>query len=258
MNVTVSELIVISILIIIVILLAYKMRGYKEMPGMPAHYKDLLNDYVKFYWQLDEKGKEHFEKRVEQFLQAVQITGVNADVEDLDRLLIAAAAIIPVFTIRDWQYINLREVLVYPGTFNRDFDQGGFERSATGMVGSGAMQDKMILTKWQVRQGFIKDNDTYNTAIHEFVHLVDKMDGTMDGVPEILLERKYVKEWKHLMDSTIQHMKTYGSDINMYGATSPVEFFAVISEYFFEQPGLLKTNHPELYNMLTKIYKTEK
>ncbi|MFZ1258913.1 MAG: zinc-dependent peptidase, partial [Chitinophagaceae bacterium] len=98
--------------------------------------------------------------------------------------------------------------------------------------------------------------DTHNTAIHEFVHLIDKMDGTMDGVPEILLERKYLNQWKNIIDTTIGQMKLHGSDINMYGATSPVEFFAVISEYFFEQPGLLKTNHPALYEMLGRIYKT--
>ena len=78
----------------------------------------------------------------------------------------------------------------------------------------------------------------------------------MDGVPEILLERKYLNQWKNIIDTTIGQMKLHGSDINMYGATSPVEFFAVISEYFFEQPGLLKTNHPALYEMLGRIYKT--
>ena len=58
-----------------------------------------------------------------------------------------------------------------------------------------------------------------------------------------------------MMDSTIVQMKNHGSDIDMYGATNPVEFFAVISEYFFEQPDLLKANHPELYEMLERIYK---
>jgi Mlc titration factor MtfA (ptsG expression regulator) len=57
------------------------------------------------------------------------------------------------------------------------------------------------------------------------------------------------------MDSTISQMKMYGSDIDIYGATNPVEFFAVISEYFFEQPERLKANHPDLYAMLGKIYK---
>jgi Mlc titration factor MtfA (ptsG expression regulator) len=84
------------------------------------------------------------------------------------------------------------------------------------------------------------------------------MDGTMDGVPEIILERKWVQQWKNMMDSTISQMKNFGSDIDMYGATNPTEFFAVISEYFFEQPVLLKTNHPDLHEMLEKIYKTAK
>jgi Mlc titration factor MtfA (ptsG expression regulator) len=57
------------------------------------------------------------------------------------------------------------------------------------------------------------------------------------------------------MNATIEQMKNYGSDIDMYGATNTTEFFAVISEYFFEQPGLLKANHPELFEMLERIYK---
>ena len=242
--------------LIILILLAFRMKGEKVVINMPENYKELLEDYVQFYRQLDEVDKRLFEKRLEKFLIDVKITGVNAEIEEVDRILIAAGAIIPVFAFSDWEYINLQEVLLYPGSFNEEFDQGGTDRYIAGMVGTGAMQHKMILTKWQLRQGVINNNDTHNTAIHEFVHLVDKMDGTMDGVPEIILERKYVQQWKNIMDSTIWQMKTYGSDINMYGATSHIEFFAVISEYFFKQPELLKTNHTEVYDMLQRIYRT--
>ena len=256
--VTVLQVFFVLVLIIILILFVFKIRRENETIPLPENYRELLNDYVKFYQQLDEAGKIRFEERVEHFLSAVQITGVNAIAEDLDRLLIAAGAIIPVYGIPDWQYINLHEVLLYPGAFNMDFEQGGSDRPVAGMVGTGAMQHVMIITKWQLRQGFINNHDTRNTAIHEFVHLIDKMDGTMDGVPEIILERKYTERWKNMMDSTIWQMKSYGSDIDMYGATNPVEFFAVISEYFFEQPGLLKANHPELYEMLERIYKTER
>jgi len=151
----------------------------------------------------------------------------------------------------------MHEVLGYPRAFNQDFDQEGSDRPVAGMVGNGPMQNVMIITKWQLRQGFINEQDAHNTAIHEFVHLVDKMDGTMDGVPEIILERKYTRQWKDLMDTTIGQMKAYGSDIDVYGATSPTEFFPVISEYFFEQPDLLKINHLALYEMLERIYKTK-
>lgn len=244
-------------LIVLIILFVFRVSIAKNIVLLPENYKELLADYVKFYRNLGEDAKGKFEKRVEHFLSAVKITGVNAVVEDLDRLLIASGAIIPVFAIPDWQYINLHEVLLYPGAFNEDFDQAGSDRPFGGMVGNGAMQHVMIITKWQLRQGFINNHDTNNTAIHEFVHLIDKMDGTMDGVPEIILERKYVVDWKNLMDTTMAQMRMYGSDINMYGATKPVEFFAVISEYFFEQPDLLKANHPALYEMLERIYKME-
>lgn len=243
------------IVIGLIILFVFRVSIVKEIVFLPENYRELLTEYVKFYRQLDEEAKLRFEKRAEHFLSTVKITGVNAEVEDLDKLLISSGAIIPVFAISDWQYINLHEVLVYPGPFNADFEQAGPDRPIAGMVGSGAMQHVMILTKWQVRQGFINEKDAHNTAIHEFVHLIDKMDGTMDGVPEIILERKYGSQWKRLMDTTISQMKTNGSDIDMYGASSPVEFFAVISEYFFEQPALLKANHPDLYEMLGRIYK---
>jgi Mlc titration factor MtfA (ptsG expression regulator) len=256
--VVVFQILTVLLLLVLIILIALRIRKTKFQSQLPDNYKELLADYVKFYQQLDEEGKAVFEKRVEQFLAAVKITGVQAEVEDLDKILIAAAAIIPVYAISDWQYINLHEVLLYPGAFNDEFDQHGDDRNIAGMVGTGALQNVMVITKWQMRQGFINHNDARNTAIHEFVHLVDKMDGTVDGVPEIILERKYTGKWKSLMETTIEQMKTYGSDIDMYGATNTAEFFAVISEYYFEQPELLQARHPDLFEMLALIYRSGK
>lgn len=255
--VIVLQILTVLFFIVLFIFLSLKTKSRKEFTLLPGNYKEILNDYVRFYRELNETDKKHFEERVEHFLSSVKITGVNAVAEDIDVLLIAAGAIIPVFSIRDWQYINLHEILLYPGSFNEDFDQGGKDRNISGMVGTGPMQHMMVINKWQLRQGFINSHDTHNTAIHEFVHLIDKMDGTIDGVPEIILERKYVPQWKHLMETTIHEMKKSGSDIDIYGATSPTEFFAVISEYFFEQPFSLKQNHPEVFEMLKKIYRTD-
>ena len=254
--ITVLQIFFVLVLIIVIILFVFRIRRTREIIHLPDNYKEILDDYVKFYRQLDEENKRKFEERIEHFLSTVRITGINAEVEDIDRIFIGAGAIIPVFFFPDWQYINLHEVLVYPGAFNEDFDQAGGNRSISGMVGSGSMQNVMIITKWQLRQGFIDSADHRNTAIHEFVHLIDKMDGTMDGVPEIILERKYVSRWIELANETIQQMRMHGSDIDMYGATNPVEFFAVISEYFFERPDLLRSNHPGLFELLQRIYRT--
>jgi hypothetical protein len=256
--ITVLQIFFVLALIIIIILFVFSIRKTKEVVPLPENFREILNDYVKFYRQLDEDAKEKFEDRAAHFLSAVQVTGVNAVIEDLDRVLIAAGAIIPVFAFPDWQYMNLHEVLVYPGTFNEDYDQSGSERHIAGMVGSGAMQNVMIISKWQLRQGFIHNESTHNTAIHEFAHLIDKMDGTVDGIPEIILERKFIPAWVNVMNATIQRMKMQALDIDPYGATNQAEFFAVISEYFFERPDLLKANHPQLFEMLERIYRTER
>jgi Mlc titration factor MtfA (ptsG expression regulator) len=47
----------------------------------------------------------------------------------------------------------------------------------------------------------------------------------------------------------------HGSDRHVW-RNQPVEFFAVISEYF-ERPDLLKMNHPGLFEMLERIFRTK-
>lgn len=255
--ITLLQILFVLALLVLIIVLVFKPRR-TEVLAFPDHYRDLMQDYVPFYAALDEDGQKHFEIRLQKFLSSIKITGVNAEVEDLDRVLIGAAAIIPVYYITDWEYVNLREILVYPGTFNMDFEQHGYERPISGMVGTGALQNVMILTKWELRQGFINSHSHHNTAIHEFVHLIDKMDGTLDGVPEILLERKYVSKWKDLVTATMDSIRRGESDINPYGATSAVECFAVVSEYFFKQPELFRERHPDLDEMLQRIFIRQK
>jgi len=172
--------------------------------------------------------------------------------------LIGASAVIPIYAFPDWEYVNLNEVLVYPETFSEEFEQEGDHRSVLGMVGSGAMQHVMVISQHALRQGFSNKTDKNNTAIHEFVHLIDKTDGEVDGVPEILLQHQYTLPWLDLAHKAIKEIMKNKSDINPYGATNQAEFFAVVSEYFFERPDLLRSRHPELYDMLARIFSKKK
>jgi MtfA peptidase len=251
--ITVLQVFFVLGLIILIVLFVFQPKRVHGT-ALPANFRELLTDYVRFYVELNEEGQKRFDDRLQKFLSSVKITGANAEVEDLDKVLVGAAAVIPVYYIPDWEYVNLREVLVYPGNFNTDFEQQGTGRTVTGMVGTGALQNVMILSKWELRQGFINSKDNRNTAIHEFVHLIDKMDGTLDGVPEILLERKYVARWLELLERTMQEIRQGISDIDAYGATGPVECFPVLAEYFFEQPEAFRDRHPELADMLQRIF----
>ena len=223
---------------------------------LPDNASALLHDHVAFYRNLNDDRKKEFEERVRDFLSRVRITGVGGvQVEDLDRLLVASGAIIPIFSFPGWRYNNINEVLLYKDTFNDSYKVEGGDRNILGMVGEGAMQRQMILSQPSLRSSFNNSSDGHNTAIHEFVHLLDKADGAIDGVPEYLLSRPYIVPWVKQIHQTIQEMKKgQDKDINFYGATNDAEFFAVISEYFFERPDKLKEHHPELYALLEKIF----
>lgn len=214
----------------------------------------LLDAEVSFYRQLRKEQQEIFRDRVDYFLRTVKITGEKGCVvTDTDRVLIGASATIPLFHFKLWVYQNLSEVIVYPDYFDEKFDTGAAQRNVAGMVGSGALNRKMILSQQALRQGFVKMAQG-NTAIHEFVHLIDKADGEVDGVPEYLIPKELIAPWVKEMHKTIREIRTGHSDLRDYAGTNEAEFFAVVSEYFFKNPKLLQEDHPKLYDLLEKIY----
>ncbi len=230
-------------------------RAWKVPKGdFPEHWRLLLQQNVPFYNSLSAEDRQGFEYELMEFLSNCQITGVKTKVEEIDKVLIGSSAIIPIFAFPEWKYFNLQEVLLYPGSFNENFEIEGSDRRILGMVGSGYMDGKMILSKHALRQGFKNESDKKNTAIHEFVHLIDKKDGSIDGIPSALLERQYILPWLDLIEQEVNKIRQGKSDINPYGATNQAEFFAVLSEYFFERPILLKKKHPQLYGLLEKVF----
>jgi len=246
------------IAIFIFVILYIKRKNAWKIPKkeFSASWRIILTENVICYNNLSAEEKKRFEYKVQEFILNCRITGIKTEVDEIDKVLIAASAVIPIFEFPDWKYLNLDEVLLYPSSFDTDFSisEG---KNVLGMVGSGYMEGKMILSKQSLRNGFRNETDKKNTAIHEFVHLIDKSDGVIDGVPELLLSKQYAIPWIDLIKQEIDKIYDGKSDINPYGATNKSEFFAVISEYFFERPRLLQSKHPELYEMLEMIFRTD-
>lgn len=241
--------------LIILIWIIFGKKKIKTTITQPDNFQQLLQQHVPFYRSLNEENKKLFEEKIKNFLSYITITGVNTTVDDFDKLLVASSAVIPIFGFPSWHYYNLKTVLLYEDAFTeQQFSTTDKNRNVLGMVGTGAMQQMMILSKPALHQGFSNETDKNNTGIHEFVHLLDKADGDTDGVPEQLLMRQYAIPWLNLMNESIEKIKKGKSDINIYGATSKTEFFAVASEYFFERPDLLQQKHPELFQLLEEIF----
>lgn len=240
--------------LLVYLILVPKKKKTRYTGPVPGEWKKILENKVTFYQHLSPNEKDQFEKRVQHFLNTTRITGIDTDVSLEDMLLVGASAIIPVFAFPEWEYGNLKEVLLYPAPFNRKFQSSVSDSNILGMVGTGYMEGKMILSKPSLHSGFENHRDKKNVGIHEFVHLIDKADGELDGLPRALLKNPAAIPWLKMVQQNMEEIHRNHSDINPYGGVSKEEFLPVIAEYFFEQPDLFKKKHPELYRMLSEIF----
>ena len=233
-----------------------KYRKRKKILSMPfpKEWRVILSELVGFYNMLDEEDKLNFEKKIQIFLTEKIITGIGTNIDDRTRVLIASAAIIPVFRIEDWEYHRLSEVLVYPDRFDEQFSFTDKNRSILGMVVQHT--SSLIISKKDLFKGFAgKGGD--NTAIHEFIHKIDEEDGEIDGLPVLLLDRETISRWKSVRETEMEMIHQNKSDINPYALTGEAEFLAVTGEYFFNQPDRMIEKHPELYTILKTIFRQD-
>ena len=252
----------------------------------PEQWRNILCNNVVFYNRLTKEQKGHFEYKVHKFILNYDIIGSKGYKSTIeDKILIAAGGVVPVFSFPDWEWGNLEQILIYPRSFfgqEQKFrvPEPFYPAPFAGMVvplimhSKGYLLVKMILahTALQISFSNIKNkSNNYNknqrnTIIHEFMHVLDMMDGNSDGIPMILISNPYRKDkmfsinrvlWLEIVKRKMIEIHNGKSDIDSYGGTNPVEFFAVSSVYFFEDPFRMKDKHPKLYNFLSAIFEID-
>ena len=232
----------------------YHRRKRLLKQSLSLQLKQILQQEVAYYRALPEKDKIRFEKLAHIFLYEKRITGIKTEVDDTEKALVAASAIIPILYIPDWEYNQLEEILIYPETFDDSFDISS-GHPVLGMVVSNT--SSVILSKPALIDGFKHATDGFNVGIHEFIHKIDEEDGVIDGMPAYLINSEDATEWRCIMDVEMDAIEERKSDINSYALEGPMEFFSVVSEYFFEKPVKMSERHPELYCILKKIFKQD-
>ena len=63
------------------------------------------------------------------------------------------------------------------------------------------------------------------------------------------------KAWTEVMSNAFADFQVNRKEgLDRYGATNPAEFFAVLSEVFFETPDLLFEAYPKVYELMAEFY----
>ena len=222
----------------------------------PAAWRELLTAHVAFYAGLAAAEKGRFEQAMQLFLARTRLTGIQTEVDDLTRVLTAAAAVIPVFGFPGWEYPTLHEVLIVPDAWQLetrpDQEVQPLQGTLLGSVQGFQTSQYMRLSRAALVQGFADAEDRHNVGVHEFAHLVDEADGQIDGVPGAVLPPALRQPWVAVMHRELAAIRAGQSDIDPYAGTNEAEFFAVVNEYFFERPEKLREHHPELFGLLTQ------
>jgi Mlc titration factor MtfA (ptsG expression regulator) len=222
----------------------------------PAEWRTLLTENVAFYDGLEAADKTRFEQAMQLFLARTRLTGIQTEVDDLTRVLTAAAAVIPVFGFPGWEYPTLHEVLIVPDGWQlatrADQEVLPLQGTLLGSVQSFQTSQYMRLSRAALVQGFADAEDKRNVGVHEFAHLVDEADGQIDGIPGTGLPPALRRPWAEVMQRELDAIRAGQSDIDPYAGTNEAEFFAVVNEYFFERPEKLQKHHPELFDLLTQ------
>lgn len=177
------------------------------------------------------------------------------------RLCIAAQACLPILNLGLVWYKGWSTIIVYPGEFvhrREDIDEAGVIHEWDEIRSGESWEYGPVILSWADVEASGRC-DGYNVVIHELAHKLDMLNGVPNGFPP-LPRGMEPGQWNRVFSAAFDDMNRRldaGSDtaIDPYAAEHPAEFFAVLSEYFFETPRLVRDQYPEVYAQLRAFYR---
>lgn len=180
------------------------------------------------------------------------------------RQFVALQACLPLLQLDlDW-YQGWYAVVVYPDTFVSTFDEqdevGVVHRVREPRMGESWDRGPLIIS-WADTLASGETRDGYNVIVHECAHKLDALDGDANGKPPLHRDMS-VQQWADVFGAAYEDLCAHvdsGADtlIDPYAAEAPEEFFAVLSEAFFEVPEDIVDTYPEVYEQLRRFYRQD-
>lgn len=185
------------------------------------------------------------------------------EVDDGMATAIAAFAALPVLNLGYEGYEGWREIVVYPGEYVFEgelMDEDGIVHHVRHERSGEVLEGGPMVLSWEDVEHSGKC-EGYNVVIHEFAHKLDMRSGDTNGRPPLhsgIDPAEWAREFQSAYDD-LCHRVDGGEDtvIDPYATENPAEFFAVLSEYFFEVPGVLQREYPAVYGLLSPFYRQD-
>ena len=215
-----------------------------------------------FLAALDADEKMVLKSLVENFLAEKEFsTGGGLELTDEICVAIAAQGCLPILEFGLAAYRNWVGIIVYPDEFvvpRQMEDEDGVVHEYDDVLSGEAWQGGPLIISWRDVQ---MAGDGYNVVIHEFAHKLDMQNGEADGMPALppgLTAETWEKVFFAAYDDFCRRVDR-GEEtlIDPYASEHPAEFFAVLSENFFETPEVVSTEYPPLYDLFKRYYRQD-
>ncbi len=246
--------------------LSARRRERLREQAFPAAWRKILRRRVPLLRRLPADLQIELKRQIQVFVAEKAFIGCDGlRVNDEMRVTIAAQACLLTLNRPGQHYPALREILVYPGSFvvEREHTDGiGVAHHARQVLAGESWDHGQVVLSWHdTLEGAAVPDDGQNVVIHEFAHQLDQETGAANGAP-MLEKRAHYTRWSQVLGAEFRRLKgtialQQASLFSDYGASDPAEFFAVISEVFFEQPERMADEHPELYQQLALFYRLD-
>ncbi|MBQ0832370.1 zinc-dependent peptidase [Marinobacter sp.] len=230
----------------------------------PKAWRKHLQSTVPLYRHLPTHMQKTLRDQIQLFIAEKHFYGcAGFEIDDRVRVAIAGHACLLTVMRSYADYNEVRSILVYPDVYRvQAQERDGMVVGVSDQVRAGEASSlgQVVLAWSECESGAINKNGPHNVILHEFAHQLDYLDGTADGAPPLSGEQ--AKEWQQTMTiaydnlrHSLRHHRT--SWLDPYGATKPAEFFAVLTETFYQQPQHLKEQQPAVYELLRDFYRID-
>ncbi|HXE37127.1 MAG TPA: M90 family metallopeptidase [Azonexus sp.] len=215
-----------------------------------------------FLAKLSDDEQRRLKALAENFLAEKEFTTAGGlQLSDEICVAIAAQGCLPILNLGLAAYRGWVGIVVYPNEFvvpRQLADDSGVVHEYDDVLSGEAWQGGPLLVSWHDVQ---MAGAGYNVVIHEFAHKLDMLNGEADGMPALhsgISEAEWQDVFNAAYDDFCRRVDRHEETIiDPYASEEPAEFFAVLSEGFFELPEVIHDEYPALYDLLRRYYRQD-